>query len=81
MRSIRELTIDQRKFLTKLKGRLEWVYTDLGYEMIYQFHLLRELEFINVILVRNEYSIYEDSDKLNSLRSLWGYTKNIDQHV
>jgi hypothetical protein len=77
----RVLSFDQEDFLLKCVKLIESEFsTDSlaavwGTQMIYQWDLQKEKRFIYRVLSDREYDIFEDADKLNSLRNLYGYLK------
>jgi len=68
--STRILSLNQEKFLLKLYKTLSKELMS-GTEMIYQWNLQREMDFINRVLSHRSYTIHYDADRLNSLRNLY----------
>ena len=72
--STRVLSFDQESFLLKCVLLIEGEYKR-GTTMIYQWDLQKEIWFIDRVLSDREYSIHDDADRLNSIRSLYTYIK------
>ena len=72
--STRVLSFDQESFLLKCVLLIEKEWKS-GTTMIYQWDLQKEIWFIDRVLSDREYSIHDDSDRLNSIRNLYGYIK------
>jgi hypothetical protein len=72
--STRVLSFDQESFLLKCVLLIEGEYKR-GTMMVYQWDLQQEIWFIDRVLSDREYDILEDSDRLNSIRNLYGYIK------
>ena len=70
----RILSFDQEEFLLKCVKLIEQEFA-AGTQMIYQWDLQREKRFIYRVLSDRSYSIHEDTDRLNSIRNLYGYVK------
>jgi hypothetical protein len=70
----RVLSFDQESFLMECVLLIEKEYKG-GTMMIYQWDLQKEMWFIDRVLSDREYSIYDDSDRLNSIRNLYSYIK------
>jgi uncharacterized protein YeeX (DUF496 family) len=70
----RILSFDQEEFLLKCVKLIETEF-ESGTHMIYQWDLQREKRFVYRVLSDREYDILEDSDRLNSIRNLYGYIK------
>jgi hypothetical protein len=70
----RVLSFDQEDFLLKCVKLIESEF-ESGTHRIYQWDLQREKRFIYRVLSDREYDLFEDADKLNSLRNLYGYLK------
>jgi predicted metallopeptidase len=77
----RVLSFDQEDFLLKCVKLIESEFSAdslaavWGTQMIYQWDLQKEKRFIYRVLSDREYDLFEDADKLNSLRNLYGYLK------
>ena len=77
----RILSFDQEEFLLKCVKLIESEFSAdslaaiWGTQMIYQWDLQREKRFIYRVLSDREYDILDDSDRLNSIRNLYGYIK------
>jgi hypothetical protein len=72
--STRVLSFDQESFLLKCVLLIEGEYKR-GTMMIYQWDLQQEIKFIDRVLSDREYDIMNDTDRLNSIRNLYGYIK------
>jgi hypothetical protein len=70
----RILSFDQDAFLWKCVLLIEGEYKR-GTMMVYQWDLQKEIKFIYRILSDREYNIMNDTDRLNSIRNLYGYLK------
>jgi len=70
----RILSFDQEEFLLKCVKLIEREFKS-GTQMVYQWDLQREKRFIYRVLSDREYDILDDSDRLNSIRNLYGYIK------
>ena len=70
----RILSFDQEEFLLKCVKLIEQEF-ESGTQMTYQWDLQQEKRFIYRVLSDREYDILDDSDRLNSIRNLYGYIK------
>ena len=70
----RILSFDQEEFLLKCVKLIEQEF-ESDTLMLYQWKLQKEKRFIYRVLSDREYDILDDSDRLNSLRNLYGYLK------
>jgi len=70
----RILSFDQEEFLLKCVKLIESEF-ESDTLMLYQWKLQKEKRFIYRVLSDREYDVLEDSDRLNSLRNLYGYLK------
>ena len=68
----RILSFDQEEFLLKCVKLIEKERKG-GTARIYQWDLKKEIWFIDRVLSDREYSIHDDSDRLNSIRNLYRY--------
>ena len=72
--STRVLSFDQEEWLLKCVKLIEKERKS-GTTHVYNWELQKEIWFIDRVLSDREYSIHDDSDRLNSLRSLYTYIK------
>ena len=72
--STRVLSFDQEEFLLKCVLRIKKERNG-GTTRIYQWDLQKEIRFIDRVLSDREYSIHDDTDRLNSIRNLYIYLK------
>ena len=70
----RVLAYYQESFLLKCVNLIEGEYKK-GTTMLYQWDLQKEIWFIDRVLSDREYSIHDDADRLNSIRTLYKYLK------
>ena len=70
----RVLSFDQESFLLKCVLLIEKEYKG-GTTHVYNWELQKEIWFIDRVLSDREYSIHDDSDRLNSIRNLYTYIK------
>ena len=74
MAGTRILSFIQEEWLLKCVKLIEKEYKR-GTMMIYQWDLQQEIKFIDRVLSDREYDIMNDTDRLNSIRNLYGYIK------
>ena len=70
----RVLSFVQEEWLLKCVKLIQKEY-ESGTAIINQWDLQKEIWFIDGVLFDREYSIHEDSDRLNSIRNLYRYLK------
>jgi DNA-directed RNA polymerase specialized sigma24 family protein len=69
MNQYRKLSTQQEKYLLKAADLIYRTYLS-GVDEIYQWRLNSERTFIEKILTHRGYDLYNDADRLNSVKSL-----------